>query len=143
MAGSPEEARAAATGLIEAAEATRNPFALPWALLAYGFAFRDADPDRAREALHRGLVIAHNSGNRDMETHLAATLGQLEAGHGDPLAALDNARASRPSWMAKAAMMNPAPGSSQAALVSWKRPTPNRWRCSAGHKSSFSRRRPG
>ena len=35
---------AAANGLIEAAEATRNPCALSFALFAYGFAFRDADP---------------------------------------------------------------------------------------------------
>ena len=48
-AGSPDEAMAAANGLIDAAEATRNPYALSFALLAYGVAFRDADPDRARE----------------------------------------------------------------------------------------------
>ena len=41
---------AAAKGLIDAAEATHNPCALSLALLAYGYAFRDADPDRAREA---------------------------------------------------------------------------------------------
>ena len=35
---------AAANGLIDAAEATRNPCALSLALFAYGFAFRDADP---------------------------------------------------------------------------------------------------
>ena len=44
IAGSGDEAMAAANGLIDAAEATRNPFALSFALLAYGFAFRDADP---------------------------------------------------------------------------------------------------
>ena len=42
-----DEAMAAADGLIDAAEATRNPYALSFALFAYGFAFRDADPDRA------------------------------------------------------------------------------------------------
>ena len=47
IAGSGEEAMAAANGLIDAAEATRNPCVLSFALLAYGFAFRDADPDRA------------------------------------------------------------------------------------------------
>ena len=31
---------------------------------AYGFAFRDADPVRALDALRRGLVIAQDSGNR-------------------------------------------------------------------------------
>ena len=64
---------AAANGLIDAAEATHNPCALSFALLAYGFAFRDADPDRALDALRRGLVIAQDSGNRFNETHLAAS----------------------------------------------------------------------
>ena len=89
IAGSPDDAMAAAKGLIDAAEATRNPVALSFALLAYGFAFRDADPDRAREALHRGLAIAQDSSNRDTETHLAATLARLEANSSDPLAALE------------------------------------------------------
>ena len=83
------EARAATDGLIEAAEATRNPRTLAFALYAYGVAFRNADPDRAREALHRSLVIAHDSGNRGDESNLAAMLAGLEALHGDPLAAFD------------------------------------------------------
>ena len=62
---------------------------LSFALLAYGFAFLDADPDRAREAMRRGVVIAQDSGNRTFETHLASNLARLEAQHGDPLAALD------------------------------------------------------
>ena len=33
--------------------------------VAYGFAFRDADPVGALNALNRGLVIAHDSGNRE------------------------------------------------------------------------------
>ncbi len=74
IAGRGEEAMAAANGLIDAAEATHNPCALSFALLAYGFAFRDADPDRARDALRRGLVIAQDSGNRFNETHLATSL---------------------------------------------------------------------
>ena len=89
IAGSHDEAMAAADGLIDAAEATHNPYALSFALLAYGIAFRDADPDRAREAMRRGLMIAQDSGNRTNETHLAANLARLEAEHGDPLAALD------------------------------------------------------
>ena len=44
FAGCGEEAMAAANGLIDAAEATRNPWALSFALYVYGFAFRDADP---------------------------------------------------------------------------------------------------
>ena len=75
IAGRVDEAMAAANGLIEAAEATGNPCALSFALFAYGFAFRDADPDRALDALRRGLVIAHDSGNRANETHVAASSG--------------------------------------------------------------------
>jgi predicted ATPase len=89
LAGHGEEARAAANGLIEAAEATHNPWALSFALHAYGVAFVDADPDRARNALRRGLVIAHDSGNRAMETHLVAALSRLQSKYDDPLAAFE------------------------------------------------------
>ena len=72
---------AAATGLIDAAEATHNPYVLSFALLAYGFAFRDTDPDRARDALRRGLVIAQDSGNRASEYppggHSVRTRGRI------------------------------------------------------------------
>ena len=90
VAGAGEEARAAANGLIEAAEATHNPQALANALYGYGYAFGDADPVRALEALRRGLVIAQDSGNRLIESLLATVLSRLEAEHGDPLAALDH-----------------------------------------------------
>ena len=89
FAGAGDEARAAANGLIDAAEATSNPYALSFALTAYGYAFRDADPVRALEALRRGLVIAQDSGNCYTETLLAANVSGLEAERGDPLAALD------------------------------------------------------
>jgi hypothetical protein len=89
IAGAGDEARAAATGLIDAAEATRNPYALSYALFAYGWAFFDADPVRALEALRRGLVIAQDSGNRYAESLQTAGASRVEAEHGDPLAALD------------------------------------------------------
>jgi len=89
-AGAGDEARAAANGLIDAAEATHNPFALASALLAYGSAFGDADPVRALEALRRGLAIAQDSGNRMVECNLATGLSRLEPEHGDALAALDH-----------------------------------------------------
>jgi len=89
VAGCSDEASATANGLIDAAEATRNPYALAFALFACGFAFRGADPGRALDALRRGLVIAHDSGNRANETHLAVGLSRLEAESGDPLAAFD------------------------------------------------------
>ena len=45
---------------------------LSFALYVHGFAFRDADPAGALDALRRGLVIARDSGNRYAETLLAA-----------------------------------------------------------------------
>jgi predicted ATPase len=90
MTGSGEEARAAANGLIDAAQATPNPFVLSLALWAHGYALRDADPAGALDGLRRGLVIAQDSGNRFNETLLVGQLSRLEAEHGDPLAALDH-----------------------------------------------------
>ncbi|HWF69974.1 MAG TPA: adenylate/guanylate cyclase domain-containing protein [Mycobacterium sp.] len=62
LAGSHDEAMAAATGLIDAAEATHNPAMLSLALyvhhaaFSYAAAFRDADPVASLDALRRGLV---------------------------------------------------------------------------------------
>jgi hypothetical protein len=83
-----DEAMAAATSLIDTAESPRNPYASSFALLAYGLAFRAVDPDRAFDAFRRGLVIAQDSGNRNIGTHLAACIAPLEANSGDPFAAL-------------------------------------------------------
>ncbi len=90
VAGSGGEAMDCADGLIEAAGATGNPAVLAWALAAYGVAFRDADPVGALNALGRGLVIAHDSGNRTQASLLALNLARLEAKHGDTLAAFDH-----------------------------------------------------
>ncbi len=90
IAGREDEATAAADGLVEAAGATGNPYALSLALMAYGFAWRSADPDRALEAMHRGLAVAHDSGNRFNESHIAANMAQLDVERGDPLKALDH-----------------------------------------------------
>jgi predicted ATPase len=87
FAGSGDAARTTANGLIDAAEATCNPFVLSFALLACGLAFRETDPAAALEAMRRGLVIAQDSGNRYDESHLAAALCGLEAEHGGTLAA--------------------------------------------------------
>jgi predicted ATPase len=89
ITGSFDDAMEAANGLIDVAEATGNPFALSWALLAYGLAVYDADPVRSLVALRRALVIAKASGNRVEQSLLAYTLGGFEAEHGDPLAAFD------------------------------------------------------
>jgi predicted ATPase len=90
VAGSGGEAMDSADGLIEAAEATGNPYFLGWALFAYGAAFRDADPVAALNALGRGLVIAQDSGNRTNESVHANALALLEAEHGDTVAAFDH-----------------------------------------------------
>jgi hypothetical protein len=89
-AGFGEEATAATHGLIEAADATANPFMLSFALFAYAYAFRQTDPARALDAAHRGLVIAQDSGNRLNETQLVLNLGRLEAEHGDIASAFDH-----------------------------------------------------
>jgi predicted ATPase/class 3 adenylate cyclase len=89
-AGSGEEATAATHGLIEAADATANPFMLSFALFAYAYAFRQADPARSLDAAHRGLMVAQDSGNRLTETQLVLNLGRLEAEHGDIASAFDH-----------------------------------------------------
>ena len=76
VAASPEEAMTVATGLIDAAEATHNPCALSFALFAYGFAFRDANPGAALAAVRRGLVIAQDSGNRGIESFQVDSLAR-------------------------------------------------------------------
>jgi hypothetical protein len=92
-AGSRDEAQAAAD-LIEIVESNQNAFALSYALLAYGYAFRESDPVRGRDALRRGLLVAQESDNRLTESILAMTLGRAEAEIGNPIAALDCARQS-------------------------------------------------
>ncbi|MDT5223573.1 MAG: hypothetical protein QOG19_980, partial [Mycobacterium sp.] len=87
--GPNDEAIALADGLIEAAEATRNPLAVCFALLADGFAFRDTDPARALAAMRRGLAIGEDTGNRSSVSHMASVMCRVEAKYGDPLAALD------------------------------------------------------
>ena len=90
VAGSGGEAMDSADGLIEAAEATGNPSLLAWALTAYGGALRDADPVGALNALGRGLVIAQDSGNRNIASVVAPFLARLEAEHGDTVSAFDH-----------------------------------------------------
>ena len=87
--GSHPEPISVAKELIEAADSFTNPWAVSWALLAYGMACCDVDPTGARDAMRRGLIVAKETGNRYFESHLANVLGRLEARHGDPVAALD------------------------------------------------------
>ncbi len=98
VAGSGGEAMDSADGLIEAAEATGNPFFLAWALWAYGAAFREADPVGALHALGGGLVIAQDSGNRSRASALATGLALLEAEHGDTVSAFDHLTLAIRNW---------------------------------------------
>jgi hypothetical protein len=88
VAKSDEEAIAASAGLIEAAEATGNPWALSIALLAFGAAVMHVDPIDALQAIRRGQQVAEDSGNRGNGTHLATVVARIEAEYGDRLRAL-------------------------------------------------------
>jgi tetratricopeptide (TPR) repeat protein len=90
FAGPTDDAMASAAGVVRVAEETDNPYALSYALLAYGFAFRDADPEGALHAMRRGLVIARDSCIRTAEAYLALDVGRLEARLGDRAAALEH-----------------------------------------------------
>ena len=87
--GSYDDAIAAADGLVDAAEATGNPYVIASALHSYGWAIHDADPAGSLAALRRGLAIAHDSGNRATVTHLSANICLVEAEHGETLAFFD------------------------------------------------------
>ncbi|OBH53809.1 adenylate/guanylate cyclase domain-containing protein [Mycobacterium sp. E2479] len=89
VTGANDQAMVTADGLIDAAEAIPNPCELAYALLAYGWVFRDTDADQALKAQRRGLAIAQDSGNRLIETQLLMTLSGLAAQHGNPLEALE------------------------------------------------------
>jgi len=90
LAGRVDEAIAAAPDVVDVAGASGNPYALSFALLAYGIAFRETDPRAALEGMRRGLVVANESGARSNEAYLANNIGRLEASEGDMVAALNH-----------------------------------------------------
>ena len=94
IAGLADEAIAAADRLLAAAEATDNPHLRSAGLLAYGFAYRDADPATAYDVHRRGLAIAHESGNEQLETIHAVSLARIAANHRDPVEAFEYLRLS-------------------------------------------------
>jgi predicted ATPase len=89
FAGAGDEAVAASEGLLAMADAADNPHVACWALNAYGWAHRDADPADAYEAHRRGLRIAQASGNRQVESSFAVSLARLAIIHGEPEDAFD------------------------------------------------------
>ena len=82
--GATGEAMAASAGLIADADAAEHPEALTWALLAYGMAYQDTDPAAAYDAHHRGLAIARESGNKQIESHFAVGLSRFASTHSEP-----------------------------------------------------------
>jgi predicted ATPase/class 3 adenylate cyclase len=88
--GAVEEGLAASEGVIAAAEATHNPVVICYAVIAYGYPRRDTDPAMARECFRRGLAIARESGNRQLESHLAGNLSLVALAQGDLLDAFDH-----------------------------------------------------
>ncbi|WP_197502547.1 ATP-binding protein, partial [Mycobacterium scrofulaceum] len=89
VSGSVDEAIATGEGLIDAAEATGNPWVLAYALFVSGYAVRATDPDRALAALRRSLLVARDSGNRFYETQFPYWAAGLVSEQGDPGAAVD------------------------------------------------------
>jgi predicted ATPase/class 3 adenylate cyclase len=88
-AGACDEAMTVADALLVAADATENPQIKTLALSSYGWAYRDADPAAAYDVSRRAMKIAHDSGNRFMESTISIGLSRLAVSHGDPIEALD------------------------------------------------------
>jgi len=89
MAGADDEAVATSKGLLADAEVTDNPHVATYALLVYGVAHRKTDPVAAYDAHRRGLKIAQDSGNRQVEGYQAGNLARLAATYGEPMDALE------------------------------------------------------
>ncbi|MGA5462244.1 ATP-binding protein [Mycobacterium sp. NPDC050041] len=84
-----DDAEVACLRLLSSIEATDNPGARAYGLLAYGYVRRIDDAAVAYEALRRGLSIAIDSGNRMTEAYLLVNLSSMVGIHGDAQDALD------------------------------------------------------
>lgn len=89
FSGAYEEAMAASEGLLAAIAAVENPHMVSYAMAAYGFAYRDADPVAAYDVLRRGMRIAQESDNRRDVSIVAVSVSRLAASNGDPTDTLD------------------------------------------------------
>jgi predicted ATPase len=89
LAGAHDEAMALSDDLFNAADRAVNPVSITGALLAYGHTHRAAAPGAAYEALRRGLAVAQDSGNLQMESVLALSLSSLAVTYASPLEAFD------------------------------------------------------
>ena len=89
ISGRLDEAVAESQALLDLHDSADNPHTHIHAMLAYGFANAHAHPQGAYEVLQRALVIARDSGNTGVQTHLAVIISRLAASHGDPADAFD------------------------------------------------------
>ncbi|MBE1550960.1 putative ATPase/class 3 adenylate cyclase [Mycobacterium sp. OAS707] len=89
LAGAHKEAKALSEELFAVSDQTVNPMSISGALLAYGHTHRAAAPATAYAAFRRGLAVAQDSGNRQMESVLALSLSSVAATHASPLEAFD------------------------------------------------------
>ena len=87
--GADDEALAASAELPATAEATENPHAASYALLAYGIAQRNANPLAAYDAHRRGQKIARDTGNRQFDSYHAGNLSRIAASQGQHTDALE------------------------------------------------------
>jgi predicted ATPase len=89
MIGATDEAIEASEPLRDADSVTQNPAFVCWALIAYGYARHNTDPDAAFEAHRLGAKIARDTGNRLLETYHTGNLSRLAARHRDPTETFD------------------------------------------------------
>jgi hypothetical protein len=89
MIGRGADAVVASKELLPIADATDNPHNASYHLLCYGIAQHSTNFDAAHDAHRRGLQIAHDSGNWELESYHAGNLARLVVTHGDAADALD------------------------------------------------------
>jgi len=84
-----DEAMVVASGLLNVVDSIENPNTKALALNAYAWAYRDADPATAYDVGLRAIKVAHDSGNRFMESTISIGLSRLAVNHGEPMEAID------------------------------------------------------
>jgi predicted ATPase len=82
--GDVDGAQLASAELVAEAHCTDNPMRACFALIAYGLVHHDVDPSGSHAALHRAVMIARDSGNRQMESAAAVTSCIVASADRDP-----------------------------------------------------------
>ena len=68
----------------------RRSYMHTFATAAYAYCLSSAGSERDLALCRQGLVLARDSGNRQIESHLAGNVSIVAGSHGDPVDALDN-----------------------------------------------------